>query len=216
MKRVNTTVIDLGIGNLMSISRGLEYFGGKVTVSSDPKIISNSSHVVLPGDGSFKYAMQQIKKKELLNTLINFAKSNSNLLGICIGMQILFDESHEFEKTKGLGIISGKVISIPEKTINGLKHCIPHMGWNNLLATEHYKTWDKTVLEYNKVNDEFYFIHSYMAVPSDNICRVADCNYGGHKIAAVVKKNNITGCQFHPEKSGKIGLKVLKKFLEEN
>ena len=93
MKNVNTTVIDLGIGNLMSIIRGLEYYGAKVTVTSDPNIINNSSHVVLPGDGAFKYAMEQIMKKGLLSTLKNLKKSKTVLLGICIGMQILFDES---------------------------------------------------------------------------------------------------------------------------
>ena len=216
MKSVNTTVIDLGMGNLMSIIRGLEYFGAKVTVTSDSNIIENSSHVVLPGDGAFKYVMEQVIKKRLLDTLTNFDKSKSNLLGICIGMQILFDESCEFEKTKGLGLISGKIIPIPNKSINGKKITIPHMGWNNLLTTEHFKNWNKTFLENNRINDEVYFIHSYMAVPSDDSNRVADCVYGGHRIAAVVTKDNITGCQFHPEKSGKIGLKILKKFLEDH
>ena len=214
MKNVNTTVIDLGIGNLMSIIRGLEYYGAKVTVTSDPNIINSSSHVVLPGDGAFKYAMEQIMKKGLLSTLKNLKKSKTVLLGICIGMQILFDESCEFEETKGLGLISGKVVPIPNKSIDGEKISIPHMGWNNLLTTEYFKTWNNTFLEDNKINDEVYFIHSYMAVPSDDSNRVADCIYGGHKIAAVVTKDNITGCQFHPEKSGKLGLKILKKFLE--
>ena len=214
MKSVDTTVIDLGIGNLLSIIRGLEYFGAKVTVTSDPNIIKNSSHVVLPGDGAFKYVMEQVIKKQLLNTLTNFDKSKSSLLGICIGMQILFDESCEFEKTQGLGLISGKIVPIPNRSINGKKIAIPHMGWNNLLTTKYFKNWNKTFLENNKVNDEVYFIHSYMAVPSNDSNRVADCIYGGHRIAAVVTKDNITGCQFHPEKSGKIGLKILKKFLE--
>ena len=214
MKNVDTTVIDLGIGNLLSIIRGLEYFGSKVTVTSDPNIIKNSSHVVLPGDGAFKHVMEQVIKKRLLETITNFDKSKSSLLGICIGMQILFDESCEFEKTKGLGLISGKIVPIPNKSIDGKKITIPHMGWNNLLTTKYFKNWNKTFLENNKVNDEVYFIHSYMAVPSNDSNRVADCVYGGHRIAAVVTKDNITGCQFHPEKSGKIGLKILKKFLE--
>ena len=214
MKNSNTTVIDLSIGNLMSIIRGLEYYDAKVTVTSDPNIINNSSHVVLPGDGAFKYAMEQIMKKGLLSTLKNLKNSKTVLLGICIGMQILFDESCEFGETKGLGLISGKVVPIPNKSIDGKKISIPHMGWNNLLTTKYFKNWNNTFLEDNKINDEVYFIHSYMAVPSNDSNRVADCIYGGHKIAAVVTKDNITGCQFHPEKSGKLGLKILKKFLE--
>ncbi|MDC0059785.1 imidazole glycerol phosphate synthase subunit HisH [Pelagibacteraceae bacterium] len=209
------TVIDLGIGNLMSIIRGLEHWGANVKVTSDPKIILKSSHVVLPGDGAFNYAMEQIKKKNLLEAIKSFSKSKSNLLGICIGMQILFDQSNEFKKTEGLGLISGKVVSIPNKTTGGKKLVLPHIGWNSLLATDHFKSWGKTLLENNKTMDEMYFIHSYMAVPDDHTNRVADCVYGGHKISAVVMKNNITGCQFHPEKSGQLGLKILKKFVEK-
>ena len=212
---MNVTVIDLGIGNLLSIVRGLEYFGAKVTVTSDSKTILNSTHVVLPGDGAFKYAMDQIIKKDLLKILKNFNTSESNLLGICIGMQILFDESCEFEQTEGLGLISGKVVPIPNKTIDGNKLTLPHIGWNGLRKSDSIKNWNKTVLENNKVSEEVYFIHSYMAKPTDNLNRVADCIYGGHKISAVVKKDNITGCQFHPEKSGEVGLKIIKKFLEK-
>ena len=213
---MNVTVIDLGIGNLLSIIRGLEHFGAKVTVTSDSKIILNSTHVVLPGDGAFKFVMDQIIKKDLLKILKNFNKLESNLLGICIGMQILFDESCEFEQTEGLGLISGKIVPIPNKTIDGNKLTLPHIGWNGLRKSDYLKNWDKTVLENNKVADEVYFIHSYMAMPSNNLNRVANCIYGGHKISAVVLKDNITGCQFHPEKSGEVGLKIIKKFLEKS
>ena len=213
---MNVVVVDLEIGNLLSIVRGLEYCGAKVKVTSDPEVILNSSHVVLPGDGAFKFAMDQIKKRNLLNTLKSFNKSKSNLLGICIGMQILFDESSEFETTEGLGLIAGKVIPIPKKGTKGERLLLPHMGWNNLYEAENFNSWNKTLLEDNKKMDEMYFIHSYMVVPSDSSHRVADCFYGGHKISAVVMRNNIVGCQFHPEKSGKIGLKILKKFIEKN
>ena len=213
---MNVVVIDLEIGNLMSLVRGLKHCGAKVKVTSNPEIILNSSHVVLPGDGAFKFAMQQIIAKDLLKVLTNFNKLKSNLLGICIGMQILFDESSEFGETKGLGLISGKVLPISNKTIDGKKLISPHMGWNSLYKTDHFKNWNKTLLENNKTMDEVYFIHSYMAVPSDDSHRVADCVYGGHKISAVVMKDNITGCQFHPEKSGEIGLKMIKKFIEKN
>ncbi len=212
---MSVVVIDLGIGNLMSIIRGLEYCGAKVIVTSNPEIILNSSHVVLPGDGAFKFAMGQVKKRNLLNTLKSFDKSNSNLLGICIGMQMLFDESSEFESSEGLGLISGKVVAIPNKSMNGKKLTLPHIGWNNLQKSDHLKNWNETLLENNKVKDEMYFIHSYMAVPTNSSCKVAECIYGGHKIAAVVMKNKITGCQFHPEKSGNLGLKILKKFIEK-
>tara|TARA_B100000315_G_scaffold256570_1_gene302791 strand:- start:1206 stop:1847 length:642 start_codon:yes stop_codon:yes gene_type:complete len=213
---MNVTVIDLGIGNLMSIIRGLEYCGAKVIVTSDSEAILNSTHVVLPGDGAFKFAMEQIVRKGLLKILKNFNKSKSNLLGICIGMQILFDESSEFERTEGLRLISGKVVPILNKGTDGKKLTLPHIGWNSLRKSDNFKNWDKTLLEDNKIKDEVYFIHSFMAVPSNESYRVADCVYGGHKIAAVVMKDNITGCQFHPEKSGEVGLKIIKKFIEKN
>ena len=213
---MNVTVIDLGIGNLLSIIRGLEHFGAKVTVTSDSKIILNSTHVVLPGDGAFKYAMDQIVKKDLLKILKNFNTLESNLLGICIGMQILFDESCEFEQTEGLGLISGKIVPIPNKTVDGNKLTLPHIGWNALRKPDYIKNWNKTVLENNKISDEVYFIHSYMAAPSNNLNRIADCTYGGHKISAVVMIDNITVCHFHPEKSGEVGLKIIKKFLEKS
>ncbi len=213
---MNVVVIDLGIGNLMSIIRGLEYCGAKVIVTSNPEIILNSSHVVLPGDGAFKFAMEQVKKRNLLNTLKSFNKSNSNLLGICIGMQMLFDESSEFESSEGLGLISGKVVAIPNKSMDGKKLTLPHIGWNNLQKSDHLKDWNETLLENNKAKDEMYFIHSYMAIPTNSSCKVADCIYGGYKITAVVMKNKITGCQFHTEKSGNLGLKILKKFIEKN
>lgn len=212
---MNVVVIDLGIGNLMSVIRALEYYGAKVVVTSDSQTILNSSHVILPGDGAFNFAMEQIKKRNLLETLKSFKNSQSNLLGICIGMQILFDQSSEFGITEGLGLIPGKVIPIPKKSKEGLKLTIPHIGWNSLNQTENFKDWNNTLLEDNKVMDEMYFIHSYMAVPSNSSSRVADCIYGGHKLAAVVIKNNIVGCQFHPEKSGKLGLKILKKFIDK-
>ena len=130
-------------------------------------------------------------------------------------MQILFDESTEFGYCKGLGLISGKVIPIPSKSLDGNKLVLPHMGWNSLHKSNNLKNWDATLLKSNKETDEVYFIHSYMAAPSNNSERVADCIYGGHKIAAVVTKNNITGCQFHPEKSGEVGLKIIENFVNK-
>ena len=214
MKKIDVTVIDLGIGNLLSIVRGLEHFGARVTVTNNVHTIAKSSHVVLPGDGAFKFAMQQINKQGIKNAIQNIYNSKTKLLGICIGMQIMFDQGFEFEKTEGLGLISGEVIPIPNRSTNGDKLSLPHMGWNGLVNTESYKNWDGTLLTNNREKDEVYFIHSFMAVPKKKSYQVANCIYGGHRITAVIKKDNITGCQFHPEKSGTAGLKIIKEFIK--
>ena len=204
MKNVNTTVIDLGIGNLMSIIRGLEYYGAEVTVTSDPNIINNSSHIVLPGDGAFKYAMEQIIKKGLLSTLKNLKNSKTVLLGICIGMQLMATEGKEKGNHKGLGWIAGKVIKIKKKKIKK----IPHMGWNTVkIISKH------PILKRKKF--ESYFVHSYNFVCKDKKNILATCSYQ-QDITAIVGKENIIGTQFHPEKSQKVGLEILKNFVSWN
>ena len=215
MNNKQVTVIDLGIGNLFSIVSALKYCGSEVTVTSESKIIENSSLIILPGDGAFNYAMTQVKERGLLKTLKNIKNTNKKLLGICIGMQILFDYSLEFGKNDGLGLISGNVIPIPSYSAEGKKITIPQMGWNSLVLGNYSNGWEDTLLKNNSPLDEVYFIHSFMAVPSNINNRVADCIYEGHKIAAFVKNKNICGCQFHPEKSGKLGLKILKEFIKQ-
>ena len=213
MTNNSVTVIDLGIGNLFSIKSALEYCGSQVKVTSDIKIIEDSSLLVLPGDGAFNYAMSQVKKKKLSEIIKNINHSKKKLLGICVGMQILFDYGLEFEKTEGLGLIPGNVVPFPSYSTDGKKLTIPRIGWNPLLFSSHSNSWRGTILENNNQLDEVYFIHSFMVNPLNDHNRLADYMYGDHRIAAVVEKKGITGCQFHPEKSGKIGLKVLKKFL---
>ena len=213
MTNKSVTVIDLGIGNLFSIKSALEYCDFQVTVTFDQKIIEDSSLLVLPGDGAFNYAMSQVKKRGLFEVLKNINHSKKKLLGICVGMQILFDYGLEFEKTEGLGLIPGNVIPLPSSSVSGKKLTIPRIGWNPLLFSSYSNSWQGTLLENNSQLDEVYFIHSFMANPLNNYNRLADYIYGNHRITAVVEKKGITGCQFHPEKSGKIGLKMLKKFL---
>jgi|TARA_Y100000294_G_C8522043_1_gene323308 glutamine amidotransferase len=215
MNNKKVTVIDLGIGNLFSIVSALKYCGSEVVVTSNSKIVENSSLIILPGDGAFKYAMTEVKERGLLETLKNINKTKKKLLGICIGMQILFDYGLEHGKSDGLGLISGSVVPIPSRSTKGSKVTIPHIGWNSLVLSDYSSSWEDTLLKNNKPSDEVYFIHSFMATPSNNNNRIADCIYYGHRIAAVVKNENIVGCQFHPEKSGKLGLKILKEFIKQ-
>jgi imidazole glycerol-phosphate synthase subunit HisH len=206
-------VIDYGIGNLLSVRRGLEHCGAKVTVTSDPDIILSAPKVVLPGVGAFSNGMDQLRNLGLDTVVREVAANGRFLLGICLGMQMLLDESEEFGTTEGLGIISGRVVSIPSASTNGFSQKIPHIGWNSLAFSEGIESWEGGVLEEVIPGEAVYFVHSFMAVPSNPNHRIANCLYGGIAVPATIGRDNIYGCQFHPEKSGEIGLKVLRKFL---
>ena len=210
------TVIDYGVGNLLSVQRGFEKCGAKVRLDSDPRSILTAKRVVLPGVGAFANGMAALKNYGLIQVIQEIAKRNTPLLGICLGMELLFQESSEFGTTKGLGLIPGYVTSIPRVTKEVAQLKIPHIGWNSIYPPRKDKGWHKSILSKNEVGDSMYFVHSFMAVPTEEENRLADCNYGGHIISSVVIKNNITGCQFHPEKSGEAGLKILKEFASHN
>ena len=201
MKRKDVTIIDYGSGNLLSLKRAFEFLGISVVITNEHKVINNSSRVVLPGVGAFGTAMQFIKDLNIEESLTSVAEKGIPFLGICLGMQLLFTESEEFKKTKGLNLIKGKVISIPTNSANGKKLTLPHIGWNSIVPSNNLNNWQGTILEDNNFSDEVYFIHSLMAVPQSQEDKIAECIYGGHRITAAVKKNNISGCQFHPEKS---------------
>jgi glutamine amidotransferase len=213
MKSPDVTIIDYGLGNLLSVQRGFERCGANVILTKNPDRILSSRRIVLPGVGAFANAMQELHRLELVEPLRELAYRQLPLLGICLGMQLLFDESEEYGVTLGLGMIPGRVIPIPAKTISGESHKVPHIGWNTLEPVAHQEKWKNTVLADNIVEDSFYFVHSFMSMPSDLSHCLANCSFGGHLIPAVVRRDQITGCQFHPEKSGEVGLKILSRFL---
>ncbi len=201
------------MGNLLSVRRGLEHCGAMVTVTADPNTILSSSHVVLPGVGAFGNAMMELHRLRLDEVVRKVAGRGIPLMGICLGMQLLLDESEEFGITKGLGLIPGRVIAIPTTTVTGHIQKIPHIGWNVLVLAQGRKNWGNTVLQDINSSDTVYFVHSFMAIPNDDDHRVADCIYGDNSISVLIARDNVIGCQFHPEKSGEVGLKVLKRFL---
>lgn len=205
-------VIDYGIGNLLSVRRGFEFCGAEVQISSDPTQILKSSHIVLPGVGAFANAMNELQNRGLFDVVKELGKKGIPLMAICLGMQMLFDESEEFGVTKGLGIIPGRVVPIPSVTTEGSSLKIPHIGWNELLISNE-SSWKNTCLENVIPGESVYFVHSFMAKTKDPKHSLSSCIYGGHTITSVVNKDNVYGCQFHPEKSGQIGLKILSKFL---
>ncbi len=205
-------IIDYGLGNLLSVQRALEHCGAKVLITADPKKILLARRVVLPGVGAFANAMQVLQELNLIPVIHELSERRTPLLGICLGMQLLLDESNEFGFTKGLGLIPGRVIGIPDRTSAGLSQKIPHVGWNELEDSNNDSTLRYHLLQDISNGDAVYFVHSFMAIPKYSKDLIAHCFYGEHKIAAMVARENIIGCQFHPEKSGEIGLKILKRF----
>jgi glutamine amidotransferase len=208
------TIIDYGIGNILSVKRGFESFGAKVTLTSDHQNILAAKRVVLPGVGAFANSMKALKNLGLVEVICEVAQNNIPIMGICLGMQLLFEESYEFGITKGLGLLPGSVIPIPSKTLLGLTLKTPHIGWRKISQTNqtNQTNWHEKLLQDSSNSDFFYFVHSFMGVPRNDSHRIANCFYGDYKIAAIVGRDKIIGCQFHPEKSGNAGLKILRQF----
>jgi glutamine amidotransferase len=215
MSAAKVTIIDYGLGNILSVQRGFEHFNADVIVTSKPEIILASERVVLPGVGAFPVGMKALSDLELVPVIKELAKLGTPMLAICLGMQLIMEESEEFETTAGLGLIPGRVIPIPVEGEKGKAQKVPHVGWNSLIPALQEPTWKATLLQENVSGDFMYFVHSFMAVPSKVEHHLADTLYGGQRVTAMVAKENITGCQFHPEKSGDQGLKILKSFISK-
>lgn len=211
---IEVAVIDYGVGNLLSVSRALEHCGARVTVTSDVSTILAAGRVVLPGVGAFANGMEALCSRGLDGIVRKVATAGTPLLGICLGMQMLLEESEEFGSTTGLGLIPGSVRQIPATTTAGEPHKIPHIGWNELRLPAKCDSWRSSLLTGIEPGESVYFVHSFMAEPTDHSHRLADAHYGGIPISAAVQRDNVMGCQFHPEKSGTVGLRVLKNFLQ--
>ncbi len=196
-------VVDYGMGNLRSVSKALEHLGAKVKVSSSPANIKKASKLVLPGVGAFGDAVKELKNRKLFQPIQDFIGRKRPFLGICLGLQLLFLASEESPKTKGLGIFEGSVNRFRSKDIK-----VPHMGWNSVsLCSKH--PWLKGVPNHSY----FYFVHSYYAAPSDRKITVGETTCGDETFAAVIGGDNLLATQFHPEKSQKLGLQILKNFI---
>ncbi|MCQ2554420.1 MAG: imidazole glycerol phosphate synthase subunit HisH [Clostridia bacterium] len=199
-------IVDYGVGNLFSLKSSFSAIGEEVTVTSDENVLRNADKIVLPGVGAFEDAAKKLKSSGLDQVIVSLALSGKPLLGICLGMQMLFDESYEYGCHKGLGLIPGKVVPMEGVIPAELK--IPHIGWNALKMNQ-----DCEITKYIKEGDFVYFVHSYYA-DCDEKYKVAVSEYG-KDLTAIVKKDNVFGCQFHPEKSGEVGLNILRAFSRE-
>lgn len=211
---VRVTVIDYGIGNIFSICNALSKCGADVRLSSDIAEIKQADRLVLPGVGAFSDGMKGVRDRGIDEAIHSFAGKNRPFLGICLGMQMMMDESEEFGIYSGLGLIPGNVKAVSEINAKGLKHKIPHIGWNSILPPDFDNSrWHNTILSDVVPGVTGYFVHSYEAVTDSASQTLAVCDYGGIKITAVIGKGLLFGCQFHPEKSGETGLKILKTFM---
>lgn len=207
------TIVDYDCGNIFSVRRAFEFCGANVELAATPEDILRAERLVLPGVGAFHIAMNSLREKNMIEAIIEFAAMGKPFLGICVGMQLLFNDSQEFGTHKGLGLIEGTVKNIPSTTKQGQRQKIPHIGWNQITPIASARTMNDT-LYYNLPEIIYgYFIHSFSAHPKHQKHRLADCFYGKHQIAASVRSDNIWGCQFHPEKSGEAGLAMLVNFL---
>ena len=197
-------IIDYDAGNLRSVEKALQYLGKETIVTRDPEQIRKADKVILPGVGAFGDAMKKLQEYHLDTLFHEIADSGNPLLGICLGLQLMFEESEESPGVEGLGILEGKIRRIPEG--EGLK--VPHIGWNSL-HLEHNGRLFRNIPE----NSYVYFVHSYYLEAKDPEIVKASTEYGVH-IHASVEKNNLFACQFHPEKSSETGLQILKNFAE--
>ena len=196
-------IIDYGVGNLFSLTSSLSAVGADVVVTSDKSVIESADKIILPGVGAFGDASKKLTESGLDKVVIEQAKKGKPLLGVCLGMQMLFETSYEYGEHKGLGLLKGKVVpfDLPKE------YKIPHIGWNALTFVK-----ESPILKYIKPSDCVYFVHSYHVVGCEDSL-IATAEYGA-TVTALVGSGNVYGCQFHPEKSGDVGLKILKAFCE--
>lgn len=209
-------IVDYGLGNLFSVEKAIKYMGVDAETTDNAEEIVRADYLILPGVGAFKDGMDGLRSKKLIEPICKFLDTEKPFLGICLGMQLLMTESEEFGLHKGLDFVKGKVVKFSNDS--GVK--IPHMGWNSVILPLGVKDkakdnfWKNTIFENIKIGDTAYFVHSYIAIPDDQSYVLSETKYGSVVFCSAFRKDNIFACQFHPEKSGETGLKILKQFLK--
>jgi len=209
MNKKKITIIDYGCGNIFSLKRLLDKFGYAVEVTKDPERIINSDKIILPGVGAFKIGIDNLKKDNLDESINLFLNKGNYLLGICLGMQLLMDKSEEFGNHIGLGLIKGDVTKLNKKKY----YPIPHIGWTQI-ETEESSLRNNFIFNNVKNKSYFYFIHSFQVITEVKSETLSFSTYGDKYFSSVINSNNIYGTQFHPEKSGKVGEKLVLNFLK--
>lgn len=207
MKKAKITIVDYGVGNLHSVVNAFKHLGENPRISEEAEEILTSDAIVLPGVGSFQAGIEGLKIRKLDKAIKDFAKTNKPILGICLGAQLLMSKGYEFGTFDGLDIIPGQV-----EMFKKIKDKIPHIGWNEVIMPKK-SSWNKTILSSVKQHSDLYFVHSYLLKPNNKKNILSLTKYGGLEFCSAIYKDNIYGCQFHPEKSGEVGLKIIKNFI---
>ena len=206
---MNIVIVDYGIGNVKSIMNAFENQGKKAILSRERDIILKADGLILPGVGAFSHGMNNLNKYNLVTIIKEYVKTGKPLLGICLGMQMLLEESQEFGDTKGIGLIKGKVIKLPVEKSNRIK--LPHISWNAIQSKN--IEWENTILNGIRANSNMYFVHTFVAKPENEDEILSKTDYFNVEFCSSLKKDNIYGCQFHPEKSATHGLIIIKNFI---
>lgn len=214
MSKRKVTILDYGMCNLFNVVRAFEHGGADVHVTDEPKAALAAERLVVPGVGAFRDSIKEVSERGFGDAIRAFALTGRPLFGICVGMQILFDASEEFGDHAGLGVLPGRVKAISAVTTSGVAQRVPHIGWNHLQPADG-RDWQGSLLEpLRGENPAVYFVHSFAAEPSHAGDRLADCRYGGHVICAAVQRANVMATQFHPERSGPVGLRLIERFAQ--
>lgn len=215
MKKV--IIVDYQLGNLFSVNQACKKIGINASISSDYNEIKNADGIILPGVGAFKQAMINLKNLDLIQPLNDFVQSEKPLFGICLGLQLLFSHSEEFGYSDGLGYVDGSIKKFDFKKISSKenKYKIPNIGWNKIRKNDNVD-WDKTPLDNLKNNSFMYFVHSYYIDPKDHNVITSFSKYGDFTYPSSISTKNIFATQFHPEKSGEIGLKIYNNWALKN
>ena len=208
IKEKSITIVDTRIGNIFNLTRALESINCKCVLTNNEKLIKKADRLLLPGVGAFQDGMNELKKNDLSKSIIEFSRSGKPLFGICLGMQLMMSFSTENGNHEGLNLIDGKVIRFdsPKNNVDLFK--VPHIGWNTLI-----KTKDNRLFQNLDKEPFMYFLHSYYVIPKNEQIILSLTNYGKNKFCSTFQNENIFGCQFHPERSGKQGIKILENFL---
>lgn len=208
-------IVDYGVGNLYSVQRAVEVSGNsEVLISGEADEIASADKIILPGVGAFKDGINELQDRGLIEVLSLVAEAGKPILGICLGMQLMATSSEEFGMHKGLNLIPGNVVKIPNKSTDGKRLKVPYVGWAPLNVGGKQRVTDTCIDRIGR--EAVYLVHSFQFVPENLDHQLATYNYGGHHITAAVQYRNITGLQFHPEKSGHIGIKIMRDFVGQN
>ena len=209
---MDVAIIDYKMSNLFSVQSACEKVGLSSSITSDINEILDAKIAILPGVGAFSESINHIRKYKLDRAIYDFVESGKPFIGICLGLQLLFDKSEEFGKSTGLGLIKGEVKKFNNYSDKTTKYPVPQISWNNITYAN--VPWEDTILQNNQNNDFMYFVHSFYVIPEDESVILSKTNYGNIEYCSSIQKNNIFACQFHPEKSGKMGINIYKKIKE--